>query len=187
MSYYTQDQGTTDLYSRIMAKFFALKHDLQHNVPAMAFFANPNSSGETKFTKNATNVKIKIMKHNTRISAFVEKRGSTEYVGPERSIRNGYLQSIEDRQFPLIKDEGVITADDTFTIQFFEDVANGTATKTQTDRALGIAMEIYADSISGQVQLHEKLALQSLLEGKMTYNNNGDYFDWGIVGRSARR
>jgi hypothetical protein len=175
-NHYFSQPGQVDAFTRVMAEMFQKRNTVQSNMAMLSFFGNPDAGGKTLFTNDATNVSIEIVKSNNKIAKF-GTRGIPTKLGPSNIQKQGFLSAIEDRQFPIIKDDGGITATDTFVRMPGETIYTGS--KSRFDRVREQAGNIFYNSIVDTIWLHEALATQSILEGKMAVNNTGGEFDFG--------
>jgi hypothetical protein len=173
MSRYNQTPATIDTFTRIQAEKFQQKNTVTKKMAFLAFFGIGANMAESRFTDDSTNVAIEVIKNNDKISVFGE-RGVPATLDSTR--RQGYKAQMQDRQFPIIKETGAITAEDTYLRVAGE--ANWTGSKTQKQRMLDLAFEEYHRSIIGTTWKMEKMAAESIIEGTMEYNNNGDKFDF---------
>lgn len=172
MHFYNTPAGT-DAFTRAQAELFQLRNKVSSSMGFLSFFGNPANGSQSFFTEDATNVTIDIVKPNDTISAICE-RGVP--LGLDQKQTSGYTATTTDRMFPIIKDGGVITAADLVARQPGE--TNWTGSKTQEERRMQIAGNIFYTKIIGQIWKHELMASESLLTGKMTANSKGAKFDF---------
>lgn len=172
MHFYSTPVGT-DSFSRLQAEMFQLRNKVSTSMGFMSFFGNPANGSQSKFTDDATNVAIDIIKPNDTISA-IHERGVP--MGLDKKIAHGSKVRTDDRLFPIIKDGGVITAQDLVQRQYGETPWTGSLTKEE--RRLQISYDIFYNKIIGQLWRHEAMAAESILTGKMTANSKGGQFNF---------
>jgi hypothetical protein len=130
-----------------------------------AFFGNPASGASTIFSPDLSHVEIDIIRGNEKLAAMVPRGKIGRSIGTKsRDLQTGKYTNIA-RAYPLIEEEGNITADDLLKRLPGEDPYNSAVTRV--DRLRWRALSQHMEACRRIIRTFEYLASQSVLTGKM--------------------
>ena len=150
-----------DTYPRTMVEAFDERAIISVPMGFQSFFGNPLAAGKTVFSPNALDVDIEILRGNEKLAAMIQ-RGSTARSITGVKNANEQKSSAVSRVFPLIEEEGDITADQINKRVLGEGV-NSSMTKEL--RMQMLAMNIHQEQVRRTVRTFELLASTSMLTG----------------------
>jgi len=155
-----------DLFSRFMIGTFDEKKIIGVSTGFLSFFGNPAASGsETIYSPDSNQVDIDIIRGNERLAALVPRGGFGRIIGTgQKNLRSEKFSEIS-RKFPLIVEEGDITADNLLNRIAGE---NPYDHKTRIGRLRYHAAKIRDESTRRILRTNELLAAESVLTGKMS-------------------
>jgi len=132
-----------------------------------AAFGNMANGSETFYINDRTALKIEIIRSGEPIAALIP-RGTIQATLVGQKIYQGEKSTIFDRTFPLSHEEDKITADETFDRVPGElNVVQEGGGWTRQQRMTYHASRKHEEHIRKIMRLHEYLAAQSILTGKM--------------------
>ncbi len=150
-----------DLYSRTIAAMFDEKAVIGVPTGFQSIFGRPETGGKTIFSPNAKLVEIDIMRGNERLAATILRGTETRPITGQLDTQTQVFTAFS-RQYPLIEEEGNITADQILNRTAGESPYQG---KTKFERMRIIALEHHQEHIRRIVRLQEVLAAQSAILG----------------------
>jgi hypothetical protein len=153
-----------DLFSRYLVGTYDEKKIIGVSTGFQSFFGRPVTGAETIYAPDANQVDIEIIRGNERLAALIPRGGISRSIGStQKNVRSEQFSSFS-RKYPLCEEEGDITADNLLNRVAGE---NPYARQTRMDRLRYHAVKIHHESMRRMIRLHEVLAAQSILTGKM--------------------
>lgn len=168
-----------DTYPRVMAEAFDERAIISVPTGFQSLFGNPASAGMTVFSADASVIDIDIIRGNERLAATI-LRGSEGRALNKQKNTSDQKYSNKSRLWPLIEEEGDITADQLNKRVAGEGPYSGI---TKEMRMQILAMGHHQEHVRRIVRTFEYLASQSILTGKqpaLIGTANNDYiYDFG--------
>ena len=152
-----------DSFSRFMVEMFDEKDIISVPTAFQAFFGNPASGGQTIFSNNSLDVDIDIIRGNEKTSALIPRGMVSRPLGSLQKNLNVEKYTSFSRKYPLAEEEGDINAN-----QILQRVAGESPyeDKDRQSRMRILALKIHLESIRRIIRMDERLASQSILDGK---------------------
>lgn len=152
-----------DTYPRIMADAFDERQIISVPTGFQSLFGNPATAADTIFSADASVVDIDILRGNEKLAATISRGGNGRTILGQKNTNDQKFTS-QSRIYPLIEEEGDITAD-----QINKRVAGEGpySNLTKEQRMQIIAMGHHQEHVRRITRTCELLASKSILEGKM--------------------
>lgn len=152
---------SVDTYPRTMVEGFDERAIISVPTGFQSFFGNPLAAGKTHFSPNALDLDIEILRGNEKLAAMIQRgSGGRSITGVKNT--NEQKSSAISRLFPLIEEEGDITADQINKRVMGE---NPHSPITKEMRMQLLAMNIHQEHVRRTVRTFELLASISILTG----------------------
>lgn len=162
MATWQQTPLALDPYSRMMAQAFDERAFIGVPTGFLSWFGRPGF-GQTLFSPVASVVDIDIIRGNKKIAAMVPRGMISRTLGATQRDTSATKHSSFSRRFPLAIEEGAISADQ---LEFRGAGENPYAASDHMTRVRNLALSHHQEQVRRVVRMMEKLAAQSILEGK---------------------
>jgi len=160
---YSPTPLAVDQYSRYMVELFDNREYIAVPTGFQAFFGEP--VGMTKYSPNALDVDIDIIKGNERIGALIPRSGAvTRHLGSLQREAQSERHSSFSRVFPLGEEESNYTASRLLNRRAGENPYEG---RSKWDRLRQLALADHNEHVRRFVRMYEVLSAQSILTGFM--------------------
>ncbi len=151
-----------DTYPRTMVEAFDERAIISVPTGFQSLFGNPLAAGITHFSPNALDVDVEILRGNERLAAMIQRGSTGRSVTGSKNLNEQKSTAIS-RLFPLIEEEGDITADQINKRVLGE---NPHSPMTKEMRMQMLAMNIHQEQVRRSVRTFELLAATSILTGQ---------------------
>ena len=148
-------------YSRWYQELFDESDIVATATGFQGFFGRPGS--QTFFTDDSLAVDLDIIRADDRIAKMVLRGTGTRITGTTFENTNTDQWSTNSRLFPMIKEEGDMTADQTL---FRVPGETPYQMKSRTERLREIARRKHMEQVRRIIRTNELLASQSILDGQ---------------------
>ncbi len=152
-----------DAYSRFMMELFDERQIISVPTGFQSFFGSSETASKTLFSPDANDVDIDIIRGNERLAALVQRGVPTRIIAGQKNTDEQKSSSFS-RSYPLIKEEGDVSADQ---LNYRVAGENPYAAMEKLDRLRIFALNNHLEHIRRIVRTFEYLATQSILTGKM--------------------
>ncbi len=152
-----------DAYSRFMAMLFDETQIIGVPTAFQAFFGRPENGGLTLFSPDANIVEVDIIRGNERLAALIRRGQNARSLSGQKNTNAGKFSTFS-RSYPLIEEEGDISADE---LNFRVAGEGPYGPLTKFDRLRIKALRHHQEHIRRIVRLFEYLSAKSILTGKM--------------------
>lgn len=156
--------NAADQYTRFMVEMFDDRDLMTTPTGFQAFFGKPGAS-LTVFNPDRTQIEIDIIRGNEKLAALIPRGVIGRSIGSRQKDLQAERYTSLGRVFPLIQEDGNITAGDLLKRQPGEDPYN--VNVTRLDRLRLKALRVHMESCRRIIRTFEYLASLSILTGKM--------------------
>ena len=173
---------TLDFFSRQFLPLFDEKEVIQLDTVGQSVFGNPANGSQTVYSPEQGAFDYEVVRGNERLASFVPRGSNGRFVGsagatqPHVDLQVG-VETYFTRKYPLIEEEGTISADFLLNRVPGEGPFEG---RSRSDRFRFQANRIFKEAFRRIIRLDEYLAWQSILTGKQPQmlNNTTDVYDF---------
>lgn len=148
------------------ARFMAAMYDDRDGMPApggfCSFFGHRPNGSNIVFSPDSSVVDIDIIRGNEKIAALVHRGLNSRAISGQKNTQEQSSTS-QSRKYPLIEEEGDISADQL--IHALAGEARYSSGKTRFDRLRMLALVIYFEQMRRQARTFEVLAASSIITG----------------------
>ena len=151
-----------DEYARFMTEAFNERSIIGVTTVFQSFFGVPANNGKTLYSPDSAVVDIDIMRGNERLAKMIPRGSQARVLDRKDTTQKRF--TTQSRIYPLIEEEGNIEGNQ---LLFRNPGESPFSSATRLDRMRLHALEHHQEHVRRMVRLHEYLAAQSVLTGKM--------------------